>query len=68
MIPSVLAIRLNMDRTLWPVRGGQSGPAQTWQTGQTTSYAAGDDGDLQRGASWPAPRFEDNGNGTIAGH
>jgi hypothetical protein len=26
-------------------------PAQTWMTGQMTSYAEGDDGDLQRGVS-----------------
>ncbi len=26
-------------------------------TGQTTSYAAGDDGELQMGAAWPSPRF-----------
>lgn len=35
------------------------------QTGQTTSYATGDDGDLQKGTEWPDPRFEDNGDGTI---
>ena len=35
------------------------------KTGQTDSYASGDDGDLQMGVAWPAPRFTDNGNGTI---
>ena len=35
------------------------------RTGQTTSYATGDDGDLQKGVAWPNPRFEDNGNGTV---
>ncbi len=35
------------------------------QTGQTTSYAPGDDGALKSGAAWPTPRFKDNGNGTI---
>ena len=35
------------------------------QTGQTTSYAAGDDGDVLAGAGWPSPRFSDNGNGTV---
>jgi hypothetical protein len=35
------------------------------QTGQTTSYAAGDDGDLQEGVAWPSPRFTDNGDGTV---
>ena len=28
------------------------------KTGQTTSYATGDDGDLQEGLAWPNPRFE----------
>jgi len=40
-------------------------PAQLWRTGQTTSYAACDDGALQRGVAWPVPRFTDNGDGTI---
>ena len=35
------------------------------KTGQTTSYATGDDGDLQQGLIWPNPRFTDNGNGTV---
>ncbi len=35
------------------------------KTGQTTSHATGDDGDLQKGITWPNPRFTDNGDGTI---
>jgi len=35
------------------------------KTGQTTSYATGDDGDLQMGTAWPVPRFADNGDGTV---
>ena len=35
------------------------------QTGQTQSYALGDDGDLQKGVQWPDPRFTDNGDGTV---
>jgi len=35
------------------------------KTGQTDSYATGDDGDLQKGVAWPNPRFTDNGNGTV---
>ena len=27
------------------------------ETGQTTSYATGDDGDLKKGMAWPDPRF-----------
>jgi len=35
------------------------------QTGQTTSFAIGDDGDLEAGVVSPSARFTDNGNGTI---
>ena len=35
------------------------------KTGQTTPYVAGDDGTLQKGVAWPAPRFTDNSNGTV---
>ena len=34
-------------------------------TGQTVSYATGDDGYYQEGVPWPVPRFVANGNGTI---
>ena len=40
-------------------------PAMVPKTGQTTSYAAGDDGGLQKGVTWPDPRFTDNANGTV---
>lgn len=35
------------------------------QTGQTTSYKSGDDGDLKKGVVWPIPRFKEHENGTI---
>jgi hypothetical protein len=35
------------------------------KTGQTSSYATGDDGDLQKGIAWPDPRFSNNGDGTV---
>jgi len=41
------------------------------KTGQTTCYNArecegtGQDGEIQAGVAWPAPRFTDNGDGTI---
>lgn len=35
------------------------------QTGQTTSYETGDNGNLQTGVAWPNPRFTDNRNGTV---
>jgi hypothetical protein len=42
-----------------------NGPAPVEKTGQTTSYATGDDGDLEKGVAWPNPRFNDRGNGTV---
>ena len=42
-----------------------AGSVQLPQTGQTTSYATGDDGDLERGVAWPVPRFTDQGDGTV---
>ncbi|KJU84656.1 secreted protein containing DUF1566, partial [Candidatus Magnetobacterium bavaricum] len=36
------------------------------QTGQTTSYATGDDGDLRAGVTWPDPRFKVNGDQTVS--
>jgi hypothetical protein len=41
------------------------GPAHVPRTGQTQSYAAGDDGYLQKGVPLPNPRFTDNGDGTV---
>ncbi len=35
------------------------------RTGQTKSYATGDDADLKKGVTWPNPRFTDNGDGTV---
>ena len=40
-------------------------PAPVAKTGQTTAYATGDDGDLEKGVAAPTPRFTDNGNGTV---
>lgn len=35
------------------------------KTGQTISYATGDDGDLQKGVAIPSPRFTDNSDETV---
>ena len=40
-------------------------PGAVIKTGQTISYAAGDDGDFQKGVAWPNPRFTDNLDGTV---
>ncbi len=60
---------------VWPVRSGQSGVAQLWETGQTTCYdsagnvitctGTGQDGETQAGVPWPSPRFTDYGDGTV---
>ncbi len=47
---------------VWPVRSGQTGTVQLPETGQTTSYDVGDDGDLERGVAWPSSRFAVSGN------
>ena len=41
------------------------GTAQVAKTGQTVSYATGDDGDREKGIDFPVPRFTDNGDGTV---
>jgi hypothetical protein len=40
-------------------------PALVEVTGQTMSFADGDDGDIQAGVPFPTPRFTDRGNGTV---
>jgi hypothetical protein len=47
---------------VWPVRGTSNGPSPVWKTGQTTSYASGDDGDWGQGVAWPEPRFSVEGD------
>lgn len=39
--------------------------ARPAKTGQSVSYATGDDGDLERGLTWPSLRFTDNADGTV---
>lgn len=53
---------------VWPVRGdsGTDGSIITLpKTGQASVVASGDDADAGKGASWPVPRFTDNGDGTV---
>jgi hypothetical protein len=38
------------------------------RTGQTSSYASGDDFSAQKGVAWPSQRFTDNANGTVTDH
>ena len=44
---------------------GKTPPAPVPKTGQTTSFAKGDDGDLRVGVAWPKPRLTDNNDGTV---
>jgi len=46
-----------------PVSAGAPAPVEV--TGQTTSFATGDDGDIEAGVSFPSPRFSDKENGTV---
>lgn len=53
---------------VWPVRNSNivgTYPTTIPKTGQSQSYAPGDDGYLQVGVQWPDPRFTDNGDGTV---
>ena len=47
---------------LYALVSERSRPAKT---GQTASERTGDDGDLQKGVSWPSPRFTGDGTGVI---
>lgn len=64
---------------VWPVRTGPSGTINLPKTGQTVCYDydahgvgisiscanTGQDGELQKGFTWPTPRFTNNGDQTI---
>ncbi len=47
------------------LEGYQLESSQPPKTGQTTSYATGDDGDHEIGETIPSPRFTDNGDGSV---
>jgi len=52
----------------WGLQTGTAsggGSAAVPRTGQTATYATGDDGTLQKGVALPSPRFTDNSNGTV---
>ncbi len=54
-----------LDEILAAVQNNGGSDAPVEKTGQTTSFATGDDGELERGVAWPNPRFTDNLDGTI---
>ena len=47
---------------LYDLASERSRPAKT---GQTTSCRTHDDGDLEKGVTWPSTRFTDNSDGTV---
>jgi hypothetical protein len=53
------------DDGFYVISGTKPNYAPVPKTGQTTSYDTRDDGALQKGITWPIPRFTDNLNGTI---
>jgi len=57
--------KLGGGSTTTTISGSTCTDAPVEKTGQTTSYATGDDGALQKGVALPSPRFTDNGNGTV---
>lgn len=47
---------------------GTNPPVALASTGQTASYASGDDASAAKGVVWPAVRFTDNLDGTVTDH
>ena len=71
VLPGFGSVNIVDNRAFWPVRGGVNGepdpvyPVNIPQTGQTTSYHPGDDGDLQWGVPLPEARFLDSVAGVV---
>jgi hypothetical protein len=66
------AENIKKDVEIFGVTGSYEGSGGAYnaavaKTGQTATYAIGDDGDLKKGAAWPNPRFtanvDNNGDG-----
>lgn len=57
LMVSVALVTVNPDICFSAGKGGGKQPKYIPipQTGQTTSYAPGDDGALQKGVAWPIP-------------
>lgn len=77
-VTGALPAEVKSGKSYWGLRsdgggwGKQTGaaipaiPAPVPRTGQTTSYATGDDGAKQKGVPLPNPRFTDKGDGTVS--
>ena len=49
----------------WGLQIGERAAAPVPKTGQTVPHTTGDDGDLQMGVTWPAPRFITGTTGVV---
>ncbi len=49
----------------WGLQTGSASAAGVPKTGQTVSSDTGDDGELQKGVAWPAPRFITGTTGVV---
>jgi len=53
------------NNAVWAVKGTANGAVTLQATGAYIPFNNGDDGSIESGASLPAPRMRDNGNGTV---
>jgi len=61
--PDLIAGNVKYGVTLFGITGTLVG--SVLKTGQTISFTLGDDGDLERGAAWPSPRFITSTTGVV---
>ena len=50
-------VTIDGNRNMTAVFNSNTGPVSLPRTGQTATYASGDDGAIQAGVAWPNPRF-----------
>jgi hypothetical protein len=62
---SVSNIKATSNNAVWAVKGTGGGTIKLQSTGQSITYASGDDGSVQAGVPPTYPRWVDNSNGTI---
>jgi len=63
---NLVGFHIKTNITLFGVAGSAGPvPAPVQKTGQTNSYATNDDGALQRGVTWPIPRFTVGANTNV---
>jgi hypothetical protein len=62
---SINNVMASSSNAVWAVKGGGGGAVRLQATGTYVPFANGDDGTLEVGVPLPAPRMQDNGNGTV---